>query len=393
MFYVTVPQSPAYHQMTLEEFLFGNDSRVPLYVSNETNTRTYETEYIGEKFQGLVDIDNIINKLKQFNEQTEELRKVQRKELYSEFYIPKKSGGLRKIDAPNEELKAALRNLKAIFEEDCHALYHTSAFAYIKKRSTIDSIKRHQRNGSKWFAKFDLSNFFGSTTLKYVMDMLQWIFPFSQVCLDDVGRAELEKALELAFLDGGLPQGTPISPIITNIIMIPVDFKLYNGFRNFKYHDKDGNEVENYCVYTRYADDFLVSCRYDFNYKEAEAFIVDTLAGFNAPFTIKSKKTRYGSSAGSNWNLGVMLNADNEITIGHKRRKQFTAMLSNYAMDKKNGIQWDFHDVQVLEGHRSYYMMIERESISALVEHLSKKFNMDIIAEIKNDLRGGVSVS
>lgn len=393
MFYVTVPQSPAYHQMTLEEFLFGNDSRVPLYVSNETNTRTYETEYIGEKFQGLVDIDNIINKLKQFNEQTEELRKVPRKELYSEFYIPKKSGGLRKIDAPNEELKAALRNLKAIFEEDCHALYHTSAFAYIKKRSTIDSIKRHQRNGSKWFAKFDLSNFFGSTTLKYVMDMLQWIFPFSQVCLDDVGRAELEKALELAFLDGGLPQGTPISPIITNIIMIPVDFKLYNGFRNFKYHDKDGNEVENYCVYTRYADDFLVSCRYDFNYKEAEAFIVDTLAGFNAPFTIKSKKTRYGSSAGSNWNLGVMLNADNEITIGHKRRKQFTAMLSNYAMDKKNGTQWDFHDVQVLEGHRSYYMMIERESISALVEHLSKKFNMDIVAEIKNDLRGGVSAS
>ena len=390
MFYVTVPQSPAYHQMTLEEFLFGNDSRVPLYVSNETNTRTYEIEYIGEKFQGLVDIDNIINKLKQFNEQTEELRKVPRKELYSEFYIPKKSGGLRKIDAPNEELKAALRNLKAIFEEDCHALYHTSAFAYIKKRSTIDSIKRHQRNGSKWFAKFDLSNFFGSTTLRYVMDMLQWIFPFSQVCLDDVGRAELEKALELAFLDGGLPQGTPISPIITNIIMIPVDFKLYNGFRNFKYHDKDGNEVENYCVYTRYADDFLVSCRYDFNYKEAEAFIVDTLAEFDAPFTIKSKKTRYGSSAGSNWNLGVMLNADNEITIGHKRRKQFTAMLSNYAMDKKNGTQWDFHDVQVLEGHRSYYMMIERESISALVEHLSKKFNMDIVAEIKNDLRGGV---
>ena len=86
-----------------------------------------------------------------------------------------------------------------------------------------------------------------------------------------------------------------------------------------------------------------------------------------------------------------MLNADNEITIGHKRRKQFTAMLSNYAMDKKNGVQWDFHDVQVLEGHRSYYMMVERESISALVEHLSKKFNMNIVAEIKNDLRGGVS--
>lgn len=388
MFYVTVKQSPMYHQMTWEEFMFGLESSVPAYVSNETNTRTYEIPYIGEKFQKLVDTRLIIEKLKEFNATTENLRNVPRKSLYSEFYIPKKSGGLRKIDAPNEELKAALRNLKAIFEEDCHALYHTSAFAYIKKRSTIDSIKMHQRNGSKWFAKFDLSNFFGSTTLEYVMNMFQWIFPFSQIMIDEDGRAELEKALELAFLDGGLPQGTPISPLITNLIMIPVDFKLCNGFMNFKYHDKDGNVVENYCVYTRYADDFLVSCRYNFNYRDAENFIKNTLKDFRAPFTIKSQKTRYGSSAGSNWNLGVMLNANNEITIGHKKRKQFIAMLSNYAMDKKNGISWDFHDIQTLEGYRNYYRMIEQKSIDALVEHLSKKFEMDIVAEIKNDLRG-----
>lgn len=47
----------------------------------------------------------------------------------------------------------ALRRLKTMLEEDFHVLYHTSAFAYIKKRCTVDAVKRHQKNESKWFGK------------------------------------------------------------------------------------------------------------------------------------------------------------------------------------------------------------------------------------------------
>lgn len=379
MFYITVMQPPMYRQMTLEEFLFEVDTKPQAMINpNLTNTRTYEVERISEKFLERFDVAKLVTKLSQFNASTEELRAKPRHDLYRTFHIPKKSGGLRKIDAPEPELMDALRRLKTIFEEDFKALYHTSAFAYVKHRSTVDAVKRHQANESKWFGKYDLSNFFGSTTIDFAIKMLGMVFPFSEVIKSTVGERELRKAIELAFLDGGLPQGTPISPLITNIMMIPVDYKLANGFRDFN-HQR--------FVYTRYADDFLVSSKYTFNFREVEKFIVDTLKSFGAPFTIKSEKTRYGSSAGSNWNLGVMLNKDNEITVGHKKKRQFQAMLASYIMDKKNGKDWDKSDVQTMEGYRNYYRMIEGDTIDKMVAHIGEKFGVDVVQLIKDDLR------
>lgn len=378
MYYITVKQSPVYHQMTLEEFLFGSDVGNQVINPNLTNTKTYQFEQISSKFLDRVDVPNLMQKLVMFNEQTAELRAKPRHELYREFYIPKKSGGLRKIDAPEPELMDALRRLKTIFEEDFKALYHTSAFAYIKQRSIIDCMKRHQANESKWFGKYDLSNFFGSTTPEFVLKMFSMVFPFSEVVKNEVGKRELETALSLAFLDGGLPQGTPISPTITNIMMIPVDFKLANGFRDF-----NGQRF----IYTRYADDFQVSSKYTFSFREVEKFISDTLHEFNAPFQINASKTRYGSSAGQNWNLGIMLNKDNQITVGHRKKRQFQAMLASYIMDKRNGIQWDKSDIQTMEGYRNYYRMVEGETIDKMVEHIGKKFNVDVVQLIKDDLR------
>ena len=158
MYYITVRLPPTYHQMTLEELLFGSTNISTIINENETNTRTYEVENVSEHFLNKINVPYLIEKLVKFNSQYEELFAKPRHELYREFYIPKKSGGLRKIDAPKTELMDALRTLKTIFEEDFKALYHTSAFAYIKKRSTIDCVKRHQMNESKWFGKYDLHN-------------------------------------------------------------------------------------------------------------------------------------------------------------------------------------------------------------------------------------------
>lgn len=379
MIYITVRQSPRYHQMTLEEFLFEAETQPSILNDNTTNTRTYEVQSLSPRFLSKLHLNHLIGKLTAFNQETVSLREVpNRHDLYHTFYIPKKSGGLRKIDAPNPELMDALRKLKTIFEEDFGALYHTSAFAYVRKRSTIDAVKKHQYNESKWFGKYDLSNFFGSTTPEFVHKMLSMVFPFSEVMKNPNGKEQLITALSLAFMDDGLPQGTPISPIITNIMMIPVDFTLSKKLRQF--------EKQKF-IYTRYADDFLVSSRYDFDFRKIESLIVDVLKSFDAPFTIKPSKTRYGSSSGSNWNLGVMLNKDNKITIGHKKKRQFEAMLASYTMDKLNGKSWDLNDVQVLEGYRNYYRMIEGETIDKIIEHISNKFKVNIVGMIKEDLR------
>ena len=389
MVYITVKQSPQYHQMSLEELLFGEmDTRSQMPINpNLTNTRTYAVDAVSEKFTKRIDVDKLIAILERFNEETKELRDKPRHDLYYEFHIPKKSGGLRKIDAPEPELKDALYHLKTIFEEDFFALYHTSAYAYIRKRSILDCLKKHQQNESRWFCKLDLSNFFGSTTLEFVMNMLSTIFPFSEVVRHPAGKQALSDALSLAFLDGGLPQGTPFSPIITNIMMIPIDFTIANALRDYKWVNKKGEEVQQRFVYTRYADDFQVSSKYDFEYKVIEKLIVDTLSSFNAPIKLNESKTRYGSSAGRNWNLGLMLNGNNEITVGHQKKRQFQAMLSSYVMDKKNGRDWDKSDIQTMDGYRNYYHMVEPDTIDKIIEHLSKKFDVDIIKMMKDDLR------
>ena len=374
--YIVTRQFPAPKQVSIDDIL-GDIENQELRAKHVTKggTMTRFVEHIPWDAMRKAGIAGLIKKLEDFNEAHAKLFEAERKSLYSEFYIPKKSGGLRKIDAPNEELKSALRELKAIFEEDFNMLYHTSAYAYVKNRSTIDAIKRHQANASKWFLKTDFSNFFGSTTLDFTMKMYGMIFPFSAVVACEAGKVALEKAMSLAFLEGGLPQGTPLSPAITNTIMIPIDHRLANYFATKQ------------MVYTRYADDILVSSKVDFRYREAVDFINKVVREeFGAPFMIKPEKTRYGSSAGRNWNLGVMLNKDNEITIGHQKKKQFKAMICNYINDAKRGVQWDLNDVQVFRGLISYYIMVERGYIVHTIIEYNKKFGVNLMKMIHDDL-------
>lgn len=378
MIYFTIKQPIKYRQFTLEDLLSGKALYPVASNKYQTNTRTFELESPMTKMNGLYDIGELINKLEEFNKKHETLMSAERSSLYETFHIPKRKGGFRRIDAPNSNLKDALTELKDIFENDFGVLYHTSAFAYVKKRSTIDAAKKHQMNESKWFGKYDLKDFFGSTTIDFVLKQLRTIYPFSEIMKVEAGVNELTKALDLAFLNGGLPQGTPFSPLITNVIMIPIDFKLFNTLRSFN---------KQTFVYTRYADDFIISSKYEFDVKSIESLISSVLSDFDAPFNIKPEKTRYGSSAGSNWILGVMLNKDNEITVGHKKKKHLQTMLSNYVLDKKNGKSWNREDIQVMEGYRSYYKMVEKETIDRIVDYINKKFDVNVIKMIKEDLR------
>jgi len=375
--YITIKQQPVYCQISFEEMIAGIQDLSKYVTPNITNTRTYWVERPNQKLLENTDVAGMITLLESFSRSKEALFTVDRASLYHTFHIPKHSGGLRRIDAPMPELMVALRELKVLLEQRFFALYHTTAFAYVRGRSTVDAIKRHQQNESRWFLKLDFSNFFGSTTPEFVLRMLSLIFPFSEIVKYPAGREELTKALSLCFLNNGLPQGTPISPFITNVMMIPVDHRLSNTLRNF-----DGNRF----VYTRYADDILISSKVDFDKKKVQNLVASTLKELNAPFKIKPAKTRYGSSAGRNWNLGLMLNKDNQITIGHNRKKQFKAMIDNYIRDRKAGNGWPLNDIQVLNGLISYYKMVEKDYICYLLQQYSQKHGIDIENCIKADL-------
>ena len=50
MYYITVKQSPRYHQMSLEDFLFGADSSPREISAGVSDTRTYCVEKVSDTF-------------------------------------------------------------------------------------------------------------------------------------------------------------------------------------------------------------------------------------------------------------------------------------------------------------------------------------------------------
>ena len=374
-YYITVNREPRVYQLTFEDIMYGLDESKLALQKDTRDTTTWKVDAINRRLIEKTDFNAMQAALRGFVERYQDLIAVEDKStLYRSFKIPKRSGGLRQIDAPNDELKRALYDLKMIFEKKFYMSYHTAAFAYVHGRSTIDSVKRHQQNKSRWFLKTDMRHFFPSTSPEFLMKMLCMTFPFCSFVQDDWGNRELlEKALSLCFLNGGLPQGTPTSPMLTNALMIPIDHAI----------SKMCHEYQPHLCYTRYADDILISSEYSFKWTDVQNKLIAILNSFEAPFSLHPDKTRYGSSAGRNWNLGVMLNAENKITIGHEKKKVFKAMVFQFMTDDAKGVAWGLEDVQHFLGLISYYRMVEKESIDAILATYSAKFNKDVEATAK----------
>ena len=248
--YITIPVRQKEYQISFDDILNGMNAAIfEQQTENTHDTRTVYRDETPRRLLDNIDISGMVDTLETFNRRHAELIAVQDKStLYHSFKIPKRSGGLRQINAPLDELMAALRELKLIFEKKLFASYHTAAFAYVKGRCTIDAVKRHQRNNSRWFLKLDFHDFFGSSNPEFVLAQLKLIFPFNEIMNTERGRNELSKALSLCFLNNGLPQGTPISPTLTNLFMIPIDHYIAREMRKHTPH----------LVYTRYADDIIL---------------------------------------------------------------------------------------------------------------------------------------
>lgn len=292
------------------------------------------------------------------------------KQFYNEFKIPKATGGLRTINAPTEQFKTDLNKIKALFEENIKCLPHDSAYAYVKTRDTKQALQKHKDNESKWFLKIDLKDFFPSCHPTVILNKLSQLYPFYYLHLDTLTK--LGYLIDLCCLDGGLPQGTPTSPLLTNLVMVAYDYEITEYLR------KKG---EGY-VYTRYADDILISNKCKFNWKN----IVTDLTPLLQPFTIKREKTRFGSLNGRNWNLGLMYNKDNNITLGYKKKQLLNAILHNFLRDFSKNTPWSKEDTYHLQGQLSYLKHIEPDYYNYIVQKYETKYNTSLYRAISTIL-------
>ena len=188
MIYVTTRQRPKEKQISWLDLIGEEEIKVSDFVCDgSAGTVTRTLEKATPELLARINVPEMINVLKRFNESHKDLFDADRESLYRHFSIPKKTGGLRPIDAPCDELQNALEELRIILTEKFGVLYHTAAFAYIPNRSTIQLVRKHQVNESNWFYKTDVSGFFPNTTLDFTMKMLKMIFPLSEICKSEEG--------------------------------------------------------------------------------------------------------------------------------------------------------------------------------------------------------------
>lgn len=269
---------------------------------------------------------------------------------YKTFKIPKRSGGFREIDAPNDELKVIQKRIAKFITNKLKYLPSNNAYGFTKNRNCKLAMEQHQKNGSKYFLKLDIHDFFNSTTKEIILREMNrhWCFAILPDNLKDFW-------LTLCTKENVLPQGSPASPVFANIVLHEFDLWLDE---NLKRLDKD-------MVYTRYADDLLISSKNKFhqNIKEIVDNISAKLKDYN--LTLSEHKTRYGTNAGRNWNLGIMYNKDNNLTVGYRQKKLFKNILHN-AETGKIEVTEEFKNK--LQGQLAYAAYIEPEYFAPFVE-------------------------
>lgn len=292
---------------------------------------------------------------------------------YVTFQIPKRTHGFRTICAPKDELKEDQRKAANLITDYLSVLPHDSAWAYIKNRDVVGAMKEHISNKSRWYLKIDLHDFFGSCNTEFVTKQLLKIYPFCYYEEPDIQEA-VNNLVKLGILNGSLPQGTPLSPILTNLVMVEYDYKINKMLYTLT---KDTPLMKQKYVYTRYADDIIISARNKFDYriilKALNKLFKDT------PLSINKEKTRFGSNAGRNWNLGVMCNKENNITVGYRRKQEIKAATHNYMTAPDT---WERKDLQWLLGQYSWIHNVEPEYYRHLIEYFNKKYNCDIVKKI-----------
>lgn len=170
--------------------------------------------------------------------------------LYKKFEIPKRHGGKREILAPESELKLLQHRLSNILQECLSEI--NAAHGHVEDEShqgVAHGFKKHHTimtNGRAHVARryvfnVDLHDFFGSINFGRVRGFLMKDKNFQ--LHPDVATI----IAQIACHENKLPQGSPCSPVISNLIGHSMDIPLV------RLATRAGT------TYTRYADDLTFS--------------------------------------------------------------------------------------------------------------------------------------
>lgn len=229
------------------------------------------------------------------------------KNLYTSFELHKKSGGVRKINAPIKELKEIQRKLVVGLENHTKKKRENNniSHAFEKKKNIITNAKIHRNK--KLVLNIDLENFFESIHFGRV----RGFFHKNKNFLLSIEVATI--LAQISCYEGKLPQGAPSSPIISNLICEILDYRLLKIAKKYKLH------------YTRYADDLTFSTN-DNKFLELQTEFYEEISKelVKAGFKINVKKKRLQLEQSRQVVTGLVVNK--KINVNRIYYKETRAM-------------------------------------------------------------------
>ena len=280
---------------------------------------------------------------------------------YYRFDIPKKSGGMRHIAAPKTKLKAAQ---KQILDEILEKVKISDlSHGFIKSRSILTGAKAHNTSPDL-LINIDLENFFPTITFERVRGLYQsfgysgYIASLLAMICTYCERMPLEVKEEIKYIktsDRILPQGSPASPMITNIICKNMD-KRINGLCK-----KLG------ITYTRYADDMSFSYMGDIKNFAIGNFLNSINKIIEAEgFHMKNEKTHILRKNNRQYITGIVINNE-EIGVPKKWVKILKASIYNAQKLKASGSSVSSKTIHEISGKIAWLKSVNEKRYQKII--------------------------
>lgn len=286
---------------------------------------------------------------------------------YHHYKIPKRNGGTRNIAAPKKVLKSVQKKiLEGILEKfasqsNSNNYISYSAHGFIKGRSVVTGANAHEKS-PVLLINMDIEDFFPTITFQRVRGMFMgfgysgYIASLLAMLCTYCERMEIEvngKRKFVATTGRILPQGSPASPMITNILCRSLDKRLNGLASKFGF------------TYTRYADDI------SFSTKEASTTDVGKFCGLvtkiisDEGFKLNFEKTRFLKKNNCQSITGIVVNND-RLGVRKKWVKTLRAAIHNARKALADG-KTPYESISEISGMAAWLKCVNEERYKNII--------------------------
>lgn len=290
-------------------------------------------------------------------------RKVSKINHYHTFELEKKSGGKRKISAPKPKLKEIQT---WILENILHKIPYTiEAHGFIKERSIVTNAQPHINKDI--VVNIDLKDFFPTVTYKRVKGLFHKI-GYSEEIATILSLLCTYSEINETTLDGvtyyvqsgerKLPQGSPASPAISNLIVYKMDKKISGLAKKLNFS------------YTRYADDMSFSTTHENSQNVSRLLHFTKKIIESEGFVIHPDKVHVMRKGMQQKVTGVVVNK--KLNVDRIQLRKFRAVLHNIEKNGWKDQKWGkaIHVINAIEGYINYVYMVNPEKGTAFKQKL-----------------------